>query len=52
MYYYIPVIAIPFWEHEREEQIENDLAVVDAIAGDVGHKPVPEFGKCPEKVMW
>jgi hypothetical protein len=31
------------------EEIKDDVAVVNVVAGDVGHEPVPKLGKGPEK---
>ena len=44
-----PVVAVALREHEGEEELEDDFAVVDAVAGHVRHEPVPKFGECPER---
>ena len=41
------MIPISFWKHKREEQVKDDLPVIHGVAGDVGHKPVPELGQGP-----
>ena len=48
-FFFLPVITISFGQYKGEEEIEDNLSIVDAVAGDVGHEPVPEFGEGPEK---
>ena len=40
----MPVVTIALGQDEREEQIKDDLSVVDGVARNIGHKPVPELG--------
>ena len=42
------MVAVALREDEREEQLEDDFAVVDAVAGHVRHEPVPKLRQGPE----
>ena len=44
---FLPVVAVALREDEREEQLEDDFAVVDAVAGHVRHEPVPKLRQGP-----
>ena len=46
---FLPVVAVALRQDEREEELEDDFAVVDAVAGHVRHEPVPKLGQSPEK---
>lgn len=41
------MVAVALGEHEREEEVVLHLAVVDGIARDVRHEPVPKLGERP-----
>ncbi len=41
----VPVVAVPLWQHQREEKVKYDLAVVHGVPGNVRHKPVPELSQ-------
>ena len=43
-----PVVATALWQHEGEEQVEDDVTLVHGIAGNIGHKPVPELSQRPD----
>ena len=34
-------------QHQREEKVKDDLAIVHRVTRDVGYKPMPELGKGP-----
>ena len=42
-----PVISVALWKDEREEEVEDDIAVVHAVVGHVGYEPVPKLGEGP-----
>ncbi len=39
------MVAVSLWQHQREEKVKYDLAVVHGVSGNVCHKPVPEFSQ-------
>ena len=41
------MISVAIWQHEREEEVKHDLSFVEAVAGNVGDKPVPKLGQSP-----
>ena len=43
-----PVVSVSLRQDEGEEQVEDDVTVVDAVAGNVGHEPVPKLGERSE----
>ena len=49
--YYLPVVPVSFRQNQREQEIENDFAFVDAVAGNVGHKPMPKLRQGPANNM-
>ena len=38
-----PVISISFGKNEGKEEVEDDLALVEAVTGNVGHEPMPKL---------
>ena len=41
------MVSVPLREDEGEEELEDDLAVVHAVPGNVRHEPVPKLGQSP-----
>lgn len=37
------VVSVSFWQDEWEQEVKNDISVVNAIAGNIGNKPVPKL---------
>ena len=37
------VVTVAFGQHQREQQVEDDVAVVHAVTRNVGHEPMPKF---------
>ena len=47
----VSVIPVTLGQHQREQQLEDDLAVIHRVSGNVGNKPVPELGQSSEKYL-
>jgi hypothetical protein len=45
----VPVVAVSLWQHQREEKVKYDLAVVHGVPGNVCHKPMPKFSQGSEQ---
>ena len=43
----VPVVPVTLGQHQREQELEDDLAVINWVSGNVGDKPVPELGQGP-----
>ena len=43
----LPMISVAFGQNEGKKEVVHDLAVIDGIAGDICHEPVPKLGECP-----
>ena len=41
------MVSVSLGEDEGEEELEDDLAVVHAVPGNVRHEPVPKLGQSP-----
>ena len=41
----VSVVTVPFRQHQREEQVKDDLAVVNRVSGHICHEPMPKLGE-------